>query len=433
MNADAECLNDKMEEAWKQLREELFCEETGLIYDSISSHEHEHRFEHLPLVDEIQSAVPNPHGYATGMEDCVLNAGFAIEICVHRAKREALREQSADFARRLYRGMIRCATIHGRKGYVVRGISPRDNRSVYIESSRDQFTLFVFGVWRYYHSSFATDEEKREIREALADVAGFAEARMRENFDYNLGRLDGSPAMHLKMIGVNPHEAMRLPMFFAAAFDVTGRKEFWQLYEKYVSRGLADSLRFSERKSPWWHIELSQMQFSLALCRAVDSCAERLRSMDELMIMVAKVARSQAMSGDFPRLRKYSGNWRPLAHSWRNAERFTVTRFENGNTSLYGGRLYLKGEEPEDFRNVFETIRSVGNLTVSVMLTEIYNAGKEFVDEFVRSVVVPDYRHHTSAALVNILCAYFLVAGIIDRQTGRSCSMGATRAPILRR
>jgi hypothetical protein len=409
-------LEKKMEAAYGQLRGELFCEETCLIYDSISSHEHEQRFGHLPSIEEINLSIPNPHGYATGMEDCMLNAGFAMAVCVLRAKTEPAKAgECADFARRLYRGMMACAEVHGHAGYVVRGISPRDGKSVYIESSRDQFTLFVYGAWRYYHSEFSTPEEKGHIQKVLRQISTFAESRMHESFDYNLGRVVGKPAVNLRMIGGNAHEAMRLPMIFAATYDVTGDEEFKRLYDKYYARGMADSLKFAERKKPWWHIELSQMQFSLALCEAVDPDPEHRQVMGRLMDSVARVAEVQSMDYDLPRLRDHSGTWRPLAHAWRDSPKFTVQLFEGKTVSLFGGKFYLKGEESQEFKDAFDKIRAVGNMVVSVLLAKNYRPSPGFLDWFAESASSPDYEGHTSGALVNILCAYYLSVGTDTR------------------
>ncbi|MEI3005224.1 MAG: hypothetical protein V8T87_11475 [Victivallales bacterium] len=45
--------------------------------------------------------------------------------------------------------MIRCGTVHGQDGFIARGISPHDGKSCYSNSSRDQFTLAVYGMWRF--------------------------------------------------------------------------------------------------------------------------------------------------------------------------------------------------------------------------------------------------------------------------------------------
>jgi hypothetical protein len=409
MLSDKELLNSKMSDAYRQLRHELFCEETGLIYDSICGGNHDLRFEHLPYVEEIQANVPNPHGYATGMEDSMLNAGFAIEMCICRAGAEPeTKEECKDFARRLFRGMVCCATVHGHHGYVVRSVSPRDGHSCYMESSRDQFTLFVYGMWRYYHSDFSTLEEKSIVRSILADIADYAESKMNDSASYNLGRLDGFPGVHLQMLNTQSHEAMRLPMFFAAAYDVTRELRFLDLYQKYYPRAMIESERMRERTRPWWHIELSQMQFSLALCRNVDPDNKHMKHFDSLMTHIAELAETQTSEYHFTCMNDYHAPWNPPVHAWRNSRHFSVQLFEDGKVAMRGGKVYLKGEESPEFKVAFDRIRALGNMITAMLLASNYQPNRKFCEDFNNSASVPDYKGHPSGGLVNILCAYFM-------------------------
>ena len=105
------------EDAWFLLTKRLFCEKTSLVYDSLSSLRPEKRFEHLPFPEEIVRHVPNPAGWGTGMEDCMLNAGSVLEICILRARVELEQQETLSFARRILDGMEACATVHGRPGF----------------------------------------------------------------------------------------------------------------------------------------------------------------------------------------------------------------------------------------------------------------------------------------------------------------------------
>lgn len=409
-------LTKKMQDAFEQLYNELFCEETCMIYDSICSEDHEQRFDHLPFIEEIKANIPNPHGYATGMEDSMLNAGFAIELCIQRALSEPeTRNTCEEFARKLLKGMVNCITVHNQRGYVARSISPRNHHSCYMESSRDQFTLFVYGMWRYYHSSFANSGEKAIIETQLAALANFAESRMNDSCQYNLGRLDGFPAMHLNMIKCKSHEALRLPMFFAAAYDVTRNDYFLKRYQYYYKQAIINSQKMHKRKTPWWHIELSQMQFSLQLCHAVDQDSKHRKCFEDLMTAVAEIAEKQTLDSHFPRMTNYQGSWAPPAEPWRESERFTMQLFDD-ETALKGGKIYLKGEESYEFKEAFDRIRAPGNMITAMMLAPNYQPDSEFKNCFTKSVSTPEYKKHTSGGLVNILCAYYLAKnkGVVE-------------------
>ena len=75
----------RLNQAWNQMTRYLFCERTNLIYDYLATLD-EHRFDFLPLPEEIQRAFPNNKGYSTGMEDSMINAGMAIDICILRSE-----------------------------------------------------------------------------------------------------------------------------------------------------------------------------------------------------------------------------------------------------------------------------------------------------------------------------------------------------------
>ena len=146
-----------------------FRPETHLIYDYCSSRDFDHRHDHLPSPKEIAAHQPSPCSWQSGMEDCMINAGIQLSTLVDRyavTHDEALKKSAGE----LFSGMVTCATIHGVKGFVVRGVCLADGKSYYPESSRDQFTHFVHGLWRLYHSPLADETQKNKIRTMLADV-----------------------------------------------------------------------------------------------------------------------------------------------------------------------------------------------------------------------------------------------------------------------
>ena len=122
-------LQKALDAAWKQLTQILFCEKTNLIYDYVGSLD-EHRFDFLPTVQEVQLGYPNNKGYSTGMEDSVICGGTALDLCIRRAKLfPETAEECRAFAQKLFKGLELCATVHGRNGYIVRSVSPRDGKS----------------------------------------------------------------------------------------------------------------------------------------------------------------------------------------------------------------------------------------------------------------------------------------------------------------
>jgi len=256
-----EKMSEKILRARKVFEQEYFLEKLNLIYDYRTSLEHEHRFDHLPTPDEISHCIPNPCGWTTGMEDAMINGGVALDMYLDLG--------DAAWARKIYRGLKRCGTVSGVPGFVARSVSPRDGVSFYPESSRDQYTHYVYGLWSYFRSPFATAEEKLEITGLLVDVARFCETYVTEENDWTLPRADfGSPRSSVcKLWHVNPHEAARLPMFYAAAYAVSDDIHWLDCCRKYAGPAAAESMNL--RPKSYHSFALMQMLCSCRLLHEV--------------------------------------------------------------------------------------------------------------------------------------------------------------------
>lgn len=406
-------VQQKIDDAWRQLRTRLFCEKTGMVYDSLSSLDPEHRFDHLPYPEEIAGHVPNPAGWGTGMEDSMLNAGSVLEACILRARLEPEhRDEALEFARRIIDGMETCATIHGMRGFVARSVSPRDGKSCYINSSRDQFTLFVYGLWRFFCCEFASGDERDRIAGLLADVAAYTERAVRPENENNLLRLDGKPALVSQMLQIEPHEAFRLPMFYLAAWDATGDRHWYELYCRYASHALEETLAMDQRKG-WWNLQLVQMQISLAVAAVVDDDPSRQEQIRKAMRITARLSERHFASEE-AKILAFHGNWQTTALPWHQAWKMTLREdsLTPEGPALYHGRMYLKPWERQEFMDAFEVMRAIGNLAIGVALDSDYAPAADFRARFDHAASIPDYLNHTSGGICNILHGYYLLHGL---------------------
>lgn len=121
----------------KYLWEKLYCEKTSLFYDRICKGDD--RFAELPTLDEISKQFPNPCGWSTGMEDCSINAGHMLEIL--SLQHTVSYENISTKVECVIKGIHLCQSVHGKIGFLVRGVSPFDKKSCYFNSSRDQITI----------------------------------------------------------------------------------------------------------------------------------------------------------------------------------------------------------------------------------------------------------------------------------------------------
>ena len=215
-------------------------------------------------------------GYGAGMGDCPLICGTALSGLVDRFAVLKDAQTRADAAK-VARGVLNLAKLHGIKGFVARGLCADDARTICSLSSRDQFTHWVHGLWRYANSPMAEPALIEEYRTLVADVARFMETRVTPERDWNFGLADGGkdPRGICTMWGpeLYPHEQARLPMIYLAAYLATKDAHWRELYEKYIDEALDKTLLIAgedrnkyARKMPCY--SLYQANVSLELIRS---------------------------------------------------------------------------------------------------------------------------------------------------------------------
>lgn len=230
-----------MEQAWNYIWDKMYCDKTSLIYDSRFSDDPDANIRFLPSPEHIRLQIPNPCSWGTGMENSMMSAGVMMDAVL--ARYQITKEpEMKDYADKLFRGIVLCATISGKEGFLARSVSPADGTSFYIDSSRDQYTHVVDGLYRFYHSELCEEDQKEQIRDILVSFAVRAEKNITPENDYNYLRADGGKGAVVKMWGnIRHHEYMRLPMIYAAAWNVSGEPHWLEQYLKYRDEGMAVS------------------------------------------------------------------------------------------------------------------------------------------------------------------------------------------------
>lgn len=258
-----------MKEAFYYVRDRLFLERTGLIYDHIVVGQEE-RF---PTVTEISSGFPNPCGYSTGMEDGMINGATMLDACLLQYEKEN-DPAAAEFAKKLVAGMLNCAFSAKSEGFLPRAVSVEDGSSHYPDSSRDQYTMFAFGMHRYLRSVLCTPEEKKAIAKAAVAIARRAERNVTAQTGYDMLTDDGLPTLVTVMWGDSlcNHEYVRLPMLYLLAYEASGDNHWLNQYRAIRAEACAKSLPM--RAQYWALYTLQQMQAALRLCYDADPDGE---------------------------------------------------------------------------------------------------------------------------------------------------------------
>lgn len=400
----------RLNQAWNQMTRYLFCERTNLIYDYLATLD-EHRFDFLPLPEEIQRAFPNNKGYSTGMEDSMINAGMAIDICILRSELfPSTWDECAEFAGKILKGMELCATVHGRDGYPVRSVSHRDGKSCYPCSSRDQMTFWIWGLWRYFHSAFAREEERKRITELAVLLAKRGEREVIPENDWSILTLDGCPDILNKMDHVQAHEILRLPLFYRVAFALSGERHWKECYDRLIERALSEAAR---PKGNWNHFELSQFLLTLSLCQELDPRPEFVRIAGNIASITERLLQDEYL----PRLESWTGSWSFPAISWKDSRNVVLVRRPDGGVVGRDGRLDLRFRQNPGFAALLDLVRIPGNLMAGLLLAPGHTVSPALLERFRKDFLLPDYSKTYTCSTVNMLYAALLLESTFRKQT----------------
>ncbi len=397
-------MRKKMEAAWQSVWARFFCEKTNLIYDRLGSRGD--AFSELPNPEEIALQYPNPCGWGTGMEDCCLNAGHVMETLVLR--RAVLGEDIREKAEKMVDGVYRCATVHGKPGFLVRGITPSDGKGCYPETSRDQITMAVYGLWRLLSVPELSEETRGKMKFTLNAISAYCEKTVTPENDYNYLTLDGRRGMVCKMWNCGIHEMLRLPMIHAAAYCSTGDRERLNLANSYMAEGM----RVSEQIDPaadWWDFPLVQMQISLRFLLECGRFPEYGARLKNLMEKVAGIACSK-FELLLSEAEKYRGSWHSLNRNWREcpAKLQYGTLSPDGRNAVWNGRVYPNPVYAEDYFQEMSLLRGLGNYYSTMAHAHGFRIPDRLTGRFVHFLTPVELEQCTGSMPVNLLNAYWL-------------------------
>ena len=385
-------VNGKINEAWQLLWEKFFSEKTSMIYDYLPD-QGKDRFRFLPTPAEIKKRAPNPCGWGTGMEDSMINGGAVMSMLCDMYEC-TLNEELKRYASMIFKGMVSCAEVHGVKGFIARSICIADGKSVYPESSRDQYTHYVHGIWKFYNSPLSNDLQREKIKEIADNICLYSEKYVTRENDYYFNNLDGKHGVVSKMWQVEPHEVARLPMIYAAGWQITGKAHWHDMYRKYALKAAHESLGL--KGMSYLAYALLQMQASLELLYEVEKDDSSLRNIYlKAMKKAAYYADHKAWlaqisdrdTGKVPEISMFCGDW-------RNRKRRDVA----GYSVPYWEKKFL---------TAFMIVRESGEAP----LLQLMCPGFEFAS--VQSVFLKnsicriDYAKHGCYGFIYSLCAYW--------------------------
>ena len=390
--ASGQDLAAQMDRAWEVTWNRFYLPKVQTFGDYLSSYEKGKEQAHLPTAEEVKRQYPNPCGYSTGMEDGAILGGAMLSLLCDRfavTQDESLRSKAAG----VFEGLRRCATVHGVRGFVARNVCPEDAQSVYINSSRDQVTHFVHGLWQYYHSPLPDEATKQQIRSVLADVAERMIAFVTPENDFDFCRADGTrcPLGICRMWKVQAHEAARLPMIYAAAWDVTHDERYRVQWRKYAAEAIEQSADPGEQKPAY---ALLQMQISLEVLHALEPDPTLKATIHTRMVNVRDLATNLFASVLGSIAKKSPEEMRMLGPDWRHVPEW---KNQKGYPNPQWG----------PYREIWHLSREAGESALILLMVE-----PETVTEAQRAALKKmflsfDYEHNSSCGIIYHLAAYW--------------------------
>ncbi|MDR2622663.1 MAG: hypothetical protein LBC48_08830 [Dysgonamonadaceae bacterium] len=378
---------ENMTLAWNLTWERFYHPRTSLFYDYLSSYEKGKELSHLPTAEEVKRQYPNRYGYFTGMEDGMILGGTMLCTVIDRYEvthEDHLKESAA----KVYLGLKHCATQHGIPGFIARNFCVEDGTSFYHSSSRDQYTHCIHGLWRYYRSALSDEAAKTEIRKIFSEVADRMQRNVTPKNNFNALNADNKEDPLMRMWNTMPHEAARLPMIYAAAWDVTGDDRYYKLYRQYLADAIEQSKKMGTYQMMSVIIVQAQASFELLYQLETDPVLkEELKKLKH----TTSTRCLQMASDQMEKIRQMDAEKRAiLPPNWRNVPM---------NSESY--------PQLGEFRKVNTLLREIGASLLVVFMSdapEQREEARKLVEEMALSM---DYQRFSSSGIIFHLAAYW--------------------------
>lgn len=385
-------LTSQMDLAWDVTWSRFYLPKVQTFADYLSSYEKGKEQAHLPTAEEVKRQYPNPCGYSTGMEDGAILGGAMLSVLCDRfavTQEDSLREQAAQ----VFAGLRRCVTVHGVRGFVARNVCPEDGVGTYINSSRDQVTHFVHGLWQYYHSPLSDEATRVEIRQILADVAERMIAFVTPENDYDFCRADGTrcPLGICRMWKVQAHEAARLPMIYAAAWDVTRNERYHKQWRQYVVEAIDQSATPDEHKPAYAFL---QMQCSLEALHDLEQDPALKATIHARMLHVRDLAAKRFTWVLGKIAQKSPEEMRMLGPDWR-----TVPEWKN--------QKGYPNPQWGPFREIWHLSREAGESVLVLLMADPTSVPPSQLAALREMLSSFDYAHNASCGIIYHLASYW--------------------------
>lgn len=211
--------------------------------------------------------------------------------------------------------------------------------------------------------------------------------------DYDFCRADGQrcPLGICRMWNVQAHEAARLPMIYAAAWDTTGNERYRQQWRKYVAEAVAQSAAPDKNKPAY---ALLQMQCSLELLYQLEPEKELKSTISATMKQVSELAGRRLNYTLKGIAKKSAEEMRMLGPDWRQVKEW---KDQKGYLNPQWG----------PYREIWHLIRESGESALIPLMMDSPAISAQQKQELQEVILQTDYQHNSSCGIIYHLAAYW--------------------------
>lgn len=388
----------RMNKLWNYIFDILFCEETNLIYEHRTSYDENGTVADLPTPEAISLQAPNPCGWGTGMEDSATSAGIMLDAILNRyaVTREASMHECA---KKIFNGIKLCATVSGKRGFLARSVSPEDKKSFYINTSRDQYTHVIYSLVKYMNSELCDESDKPWIKDTLVAFAELVEREATYENDYQLMRADDKVGIVCAMWNVRPHEALRIQMFYLAAWVASGNSHWLELYKSWRDKGIEKSWEYYSADSM---CILVQMQVSARFLYNFDPDTEYREKYLELL----KYCAQHAAEFKIENIGDLDINF--LGKAWHEWD----LKFQWGNVIING---YVYANPQDKLLKAIWPLMDLGDAISTQVLCPDWEVPETQLIQLKQVVDMIDLEIHASRAPLRLCAGYWAYRTMINK------------------
>ena len=278
-------MHDKIESLHAMIWSRFFQPTTGLLCTFINPRTKKPVW---PTVDEVLRCIPNTAGWQTPMEDNCLCGGSYLDSMLMRHAANPTPENER-CVREIFRGLKNLSTCGRRRGFIARGLLP-DLKTHYPDTSVDQYTFYLYGMWRYFNSLLANADDRAFILKKVSDIC-----LQFEEDEFVIQTEAGAVATFGDINAMLYTRVERVLQPFAVGWKITGNAHFADVYAKLKAENNRQRMKILQNDGPPEKGNVSfyallQTQIALRCLHEIEPDAPDRSIYDNAMTRIARAA-----------------------------------------------------------------------------------------------------------------------------------------------